>query len=191
MQRDSNAPTLLTEEAIAAAPTPEAKRRLQLLRTVLNPAEPLDLETAKGESLFLSDAAWVDAKVGWGSAARNFYWFDKSIQNGVFLTLRGQFYDKGLYAHSPSRYSFKVNKKWNTFTATVGLRDGAHAQGSAIFIVRGDGKELYRSPVLRVGASENLEVPIESISELELLAGGGEGHSHNSWAIWVNPKVTR
>ncbi|MDB6152218.1 MAG: hypothetical protein JWL90_671 [Chthoniobacteraceae bacterium] len=191
MKRDANAQTLLTDDAIAAAPAGLVQRKLQLLRTVLKPVQPLDLATATEESVFLSDAAWSDAKVGWGSVARNFFWFDQNIQNGVFLTLRGQFYDKGLYAHSPSRYLFAVDQKWKRFTATIGLRDGAQAQGSAVFVVRGDGRELYRSPVLRAGEIAELELPIANVKELELLADGGEGHPHNSWAIWVNPQVAR
>src|SRR5205807_6702679 len=115
---------------------------------------------------------------------RNYFWFDDHIQNGVFLTLGGRFYDKGLYAHSPARFVFPVARKWKTFAATVGLRDGAHPQGSAIFTVRGDGRELYRSRLLRVGDGEDVKVDITKVKELELLTDGGEGHNHNSWAIW-------
>ena len=113
------------------------------------------------------------------------------IQNGVFLMLSGLFYDKGLYAHSPARYVFTVGQKWKTFSATIGLRDGAQTQGSAIFIVRGDGRELFRSRILRVGQQARLNVEITQVNELELQTQGGEGHPHNSWAIWVEPKLQR
>jgi endo-alpha-N-acetylgalactosaminidase len=85
-----------------------------------------------------------------------------------------------------------VDRKWKTFTATIGLRDGANPiQGSAVFTVRGDGRELYRSPILRVGVREEVKVDISQVKELELLTEGGEGHNHNSWAIWAEPKVQR
>jgi hypothetical protein len=145
----------------------------------------------RDRSAFLSDAAWTDAKVGWGQVARNYFWFDQGIQNGIFLTLGGRFYDKGLYAHSAARYAFALNGKWKTFTATIGLRDGAHIEGSAIFTVRGDGRELYRSRMLRVGEQAEVRVDIAQVKELELLTEGGEGHNHNSWAIWAEPKVQR
>lgn len=190
MRRDPSARSLLTDEIIAAAPT-SAQRKLRVLRAILDPAPTLDLTSVEGDSAFLSDATWIDAKVGWGQVARNHYWFDERIQNGAFLTLRGQFYDKGLYAHSPSRYAYAVEGKWKTFNAMVGLRDGAHQQGSAVFLVRGDGRELYRSPLLRAGAREEVHVDISGVKELELLAEGGEGHTHNSWAIWAEPKVAR
>ncbi len=190
MRHSPNAQSLLCDSAIAAAPSPETQKRLRLLRSVLEPATPFDLASVQGNTAFLSDAAWTDAKVGWGQVARNHYWFDDKIQNGVFLTLSGQVYDKGLYAHSSSRYLFPLDQKWNTFTA-IGLRDGANIQGSAIFTVRGDGRELYRSRMLRVGDREEVKLDISKVKNLELLTEGAEGHNFNSWAIWAEPKVSR
>ena len=192
MQRRPDAQNFVDDAAIAAAPTPEAARKLRLLHAVLNPVAPFDLDAVSGDSAYLSDAAWTEAKVGWGQLARNYFWFDQNIQNGVFLTLGGQFFDKGLYAHSDARFVFPVNKKWKTFTAIIGLRDGANIlQGSAIFTVRGDGRELYRSRMLRVGEREQVKVDISQVKKLELLTVGGEGHNHNSWAIWAEPEVQR
>jgi len=158
---------------------------------VLFPPVPFDLATVQGDSVFLSDAAWSAANVGWGQVARNYFWFDEHIQNGVFITLGGKFYDKGLYAHSSARFIFPLAAKWKTFTAIIGLRDGANIQGSAIFTVRGDGRELYRSRMLRVGERADVRVDISQVKELELLTEGGEGHNHNSWAIWAQPKLQR
>jgi hypothetical protein len=189
MQRRPEARELVNDAAIAAVPTPEAARRLRLLRTVLDPPVPVALASVRDDSAFLSDVVWTDAKVGWGQLARNH--FDEHAQAGVFLLLGGQFYEKGLYAHSPARFVFPVDCRWRTFTATIGLRDGAHLMGSAIFTVRGDGRELYRSRLLRVGEREALKLDISRVNELELLTEGGEGHNHNSWAIWAEPKVQR
>jgi hypothetical protein len=191
MRHQPEAPQFVNDESLAAAPMPEAARKLRLLRAVLNPPVPFDLASVQGDSAFLSDAAWTDAQVGWGQVARNHYWFDEHIQDGVFLMLGGRFYDKGLYAHSSARYAFPLAGKWKTFTATIGLRDGAQIQGSAVFTVRGDGRELYRSRMLRVGEQADVKVDISQVKELELLTAGGEGHNFNSWAIWVEPKVQR
>jgi hypothetical protein len=191
MQRRTDASKFVDDAALAAAPTPEAARKLRLLRAVLNPIPPYDLRAVPGDSAYLSDATWTSASVGWGQVARNYFWFDEHIQNGVFLMLNGRFYEKGLYAHSSARYVFRVEGKWKTFTAIIGLRDGAALQGSAIFTVRGDGRELYRSRTLRVGEQAAVKVDISHVNELELVTEGGEGHNHNSWAIWAEPKVQR
>ena len=181
----------LNDAALAAAPTAEAGRQLRLLRSILDPAAPFDPAAVAGDSAWLSDAAWTEAKVGWGGIARNHFWFDAQFQSGAFLTLGGRFYDKGLYAHAPARHVFALDGKWKTFSAVVGLRDGAHAQGSAVFTVRGDGRELHRSRMLRVGEQESVSVDIAGVKKLTLETEGGEGHNHNSWAIWVEPKVSR
>ena len=191
MARSPEARALLSDQALSAAPTPEARRRLRLLRSVLEPRTPIDLAAAPGDHASLSDAAWTDARVGWGRVARNSFWFDDRFRVGVFLRLGGRVYDKGLYAHSPSLYAFPLDGKWKTFRSTVGLRDGAHAQGSAVFIVLGDGRELRRSRALRVGDREDLSVEVAGVRRLELRTEGAEGHNHNSWAIWVDPEVSR
>jgi hypothetical protein len=191
MRHRSDARKFLKDATLAAAPESEAARKFQVLRSVLDPVAPVDLAAVSDDSVFLSDANWTDAKVGWGKVARNYFWFDNRIQNGIFLTLGGQFFDKGLYAHSPARFVFPLAGKWKKFTATIGLRDGADIEGSAIFTVRADGNKIYRSRILRVGERTEVNVDISQVKELELLTEGGEGHNHNSWAIWAEPKVQR
>ena len=187
----SNAAQLVSQAAIDGAPTAEAKAKLQVLSELLAPPAPIDLATTPRETVYLSDAKWLSAKVGWRDVARNHYDRDKQHRNSIFLELQGQFYAKGLYAHSKSSYVFDLRQRWKKFTATIGLRDGASQNGSAIFTVRGDGKQLYQSPILRQGQSKDVELNVSRVNELELATDGGEGHIHNSWAIWVEPKLER
>ena len=53
----------------------------------------------------------------------------------------------------------------------------------------GDGKEFFRSKILRPGEQETLRRDIPNIEQIELHADGGEEHNHNSWAIGANPVV--
>ncbi|HZJ15060.1 MAG TPA: NPCBM/NEW2 domain-containing protein [Chthoniobacteraceae bacterium] len=192
MRDPAQAEKLLTDDAIAAAPTEESRRRLRLLRAMREPEpEPIDLTTTHAARVFLSDARWSKAEVGWGKVARNRYWFIPGRWQGMLLKLHGEVFAKGLYAHSNSEFIFPLGGKWKTFSATIGLRDGATDQGSAIFRVIGDGKELFRSNVLRPGQRETVRVEIPGIQQLELHAKGGEGHNHNSWAIWADPVLEK
>jgi hypothetical protein len=191
MSGEAEARAWVSDAAIARAPTEEARRSLRILRRVLDPPALIDLAATAAKSVFLSDAVWSSARVGWGKPARNHYWFDDSIRDGLLLGLGGRVYEKALYAHSSSRYVFALGRRWKTFSARVGLRDGAHERGSAVFIVRGDGRELYRSPMLRVGAQARVNVDVANVEQLELIAEGGEGHNFHSWAIWVEPQIAR
>lgn len=184
--------TFLSDEVIARAPGDDARRKLRHLRTVVEPVTPQALGSITGERVYLSDVAWSEASVGWGQPARNHFWFDEKIQRGVLISVGGQFFERSLYAHSPSRYVFPLEQKWKTFTVVIGLRDGAVARkGSGIFTIRGDGRELYRSSVMRVGTRNTVNVDVSGVRQLELLAEGDGGNSDNSWAIWADPLLQR
>ena len=191
VRQQPEARQFLTDEVIAAAPTPLAKLKLKVLHGIVDPPEPVDLAAVKEAKFFLSDAVWTNGEVGWGQPARNFFWFAGTPQTNPFLQLAGRTYDKGLYAHSPSSFTFPVAGQWKKFAASVGLNTGALAQGSAVFTVWGDGRELHRTPILRAGERREIELDITSVKELELRAEGGEGHPHNSWAVWADPVVSR
>lgn len=177
--------------ALAALKSPDARRNLQVLRTIAEPTTPADPATAPGDRLALSEATSTEARVGWGEPVRNAFWSSDPLKDGVFLRLKGEIYAKGLYAHAPSSYAFRLDGRWRTFRSTVGLRDGAQPEGSAVFRVIGDGRELARSKILRVGEKAELAADIAGVEELRLEAEGGEGHNHNAWAIWADPEVRR
>ncbi len=84
MRREAIAGSFLTAEAIAEAHTPDVQRKLKTLRDVLNPPTPTDLRSSDAHEVFLSDAAWKSAKVGWGEVARNHFWFDRRFRTASF-----------------------------------------------------------------------------------------------------------
>lgn len=182
-------PKRLQERLLKQVSTPETEAKLNILKAVLNPVEPINLKTCSDSSIYLSDAKWENAKVGYEKPARNY--FNLETEANFFLQLDGKFYSKGIYAHSTSSYTFDLDKKWNTFSATIGLRDNAHQQGSARFTVLGDGKVLYQSDPLRVDQTANFEVNVAGVKLLELKTEGTEGHNFNSWSIWVDPLLKK
>ncbi len=192
MEKGAEALPLVSDAALAAAPTDEARRQLRLLRTTQEPAvAPVDLTTTDDRRVFVSDARWTTAEVGWGKVCRNRYWFNPGQWEGLLLKLGNRAFAKGLYAHGKSRFVFPLGKRWKVFTGTVGLRDGAHPTGSAVFTVWGDGRELARSKVMHVGETAELIASTADVQELELRVEGGEGHTRNCWAIWADPMLTR
>lgn len=97
-----------------------------------------------------------------------------------------------LFAHATSYISYSLEPgKWNTFTFSMGLDDvGDHDQGSVVYIVRGDGKELYRSPVIRAMTSPVLaSVPIAGVRKLELMVNNGGDTIASDEAYWIDPRL--
>jgi hypothetical protein len=187
----SNVTELLSDQVIQRASEPQ-RGQLQALRNVVDPPFVEKLADVKGNEVYLSDISWVSANVGWGKPARNHYWFDDEIKDGgVLLRVGGEFFAKGLYAHSSSTYKYSLDKKWTTLRTTVGLQDGAHKEGSAVFTIYGDGKKLSQSRILRAGDTQELQVDIRDAQTLTLSTQGSEGHNHHSWAIWAAPLLSR
>lgn len=72
---------------------------------------------------------------------------DRSI-DGNPLTLQGKVY-KGVGTHADSKMIISLDGKAKRFSALVGVDDEASKNGSVIFKITADGKEVYTSPLMR------------------------------------------
>src|SRR4030095_16999006 len=69
---------------------------------------------------------------------------------GKGLSVGGRVYRKGIGMPTNSEIEFDVRGVYDSFSAMVGLDDEFNsADGSAEFIVKGDGKELWRSKAVK------------------------------------------
>jgi len=173
--------------------TPEAAvpKFKHLIALSKDTGEPVAPGKAEGPVLYLSDATWRFAKVGWGKPARNRYYHDAHIRDALLLEPGGTFHAKGLHAHAPSRYVFDVGGAWKTFTATGGLQAGVHPVGQAVFVVKGDGRELFRSKPLRGEDAADISVSVKGVQRLELIVETGKDDNACCWSVWGSPTVSR
>jgi tetratricopeptide (TPR) repeat protein len=176
---------------IALAALRVSQKRYDDARAELAGVRAFDLTAVEADSVFLSDVRWTSANVGWGEPVRNHGWLDPRSGGDVVLIVHGRLYGKGLPAPSPARHVFAVDGRWSTLTATIGLRDGAGEQDSAVFVVRGDGRELFRSPILRANSSQRVKIDLAGVKELELVTGSGEPGDRASPAVWAEPLLRR
>ena len=139
----------------------------------------------------LSDVHWEKASLGWARPVRNRFYHNPNYQKGVLLELGGVFFEKGLYAHADSRFTFDLNGQWKTFEATVGLQPGAFGSASAVFSVVGDGKTLIESEKLDGMRVEKFSVDVKGVRTLELVAKSAGKNNNGCWAIWGAPIVRR
>ncbi len=165
--------------------------KLEHLIKLVESSELVNLAAASDDTVYLSDAKWQSAAVGWGEPVRDQYFNVNNHPNEVFLSLNDKFFANGLYAHSPSQYVFNLDRRWKNFEAIVGLQSGAHDSGSGVFIIKGDGKELYRSERLSGNDTEKIAVDIKNVEQLELIVESGKSNNFSCWTVWGEPLVSR
>ncbi|GAA3277006.1 endo-alpha-N-acetylgalactosaminidase family protein [Paenarthrobacter aurescens] len=142
--------------------------------------------------VFASDLPWIGSTNGWGPAERDRANGEQNAGDGPALRLDGVVYPKGIGVHADSKISIATEAKCNAFTATVGVDDaklnkGLH--GSVVFIVRGDGRELLRTPVLSADSTAlPLNVDITGVQNVELIADKNGDDAGDDWGDWADAK---
>ena len=122
-------------------------------------------------------------------------------------------YDDGNYRASPfdpsvpdsSNYSraveysideetMEVFQVWQYGSATVGDWFYTAFQGHAfgvVFVIKTEGKEVFRSPIIRGAAKASYAIDVTGVKTLELVvdkAGSGTG---GNWGLWLAPTLSR
>src|ERR1035437_5997020 len=103
------------------------------------------------------------------------------------LSISGEKFEHGVGTHAESEVTIKLAGKATWFTAKVGVDDHAGKAVAAVeFIIFGDGRELWRSGVCRLGEKpRDCRVKLDGIKSLELVvtaAGDYINYDHADWA---------
>ena len=155
-------------------------------QTFTTPAK-VPLSTPK---MSLSSTQWSDAKVGWDIPS-----FDGVVDpNGHRFTplysSKGPS-KRGLYAHADSHYTYALGGKWKKLAGRIAIQHGRR-KGSVIFAIEGDGRELYRSKLVRLDDGElAFSADISGVSKLELTTECGPDGKEQDWGIWIDPVLER
>ena len=145
-------------------------------------------------TVFASDLPWIGSINGWGPAERDRANGEQNAGDGPALRLDGVVYPKGIGVHADSKISIATEAKCTAFTAVAGVDDaklnkGLH--GSVVFIVKGDGRELLRTPVLSAdSAALPLNVDITGVQNVELIADRNGDDAGDDWGDWADAKFS-
>jgi hypothetical protein len=139
---------------------------------------------ASVKTVSLSDCAFASAKVGWLAPARNHVPDDT-----FFLTVAGQRFARGLYAHAPSKYAWTLAGQWKRLQGNAGLQDGNG--GSVVFVIKGDGKELWRSALVTKPQPIHYDVNVSGVQVLDLIVEDGGNGNASDWGVWLEPRLSR
>jgi hypothetical protein len=117
-------------------------------------------------------------------------WELKSDRNvlGEPLRLDGVEYPKGLGMHSQSKATYDLDGEYQLFRATIGVDDAAERNGSVVFVVEVDGKEVFRSEP-QTAAQPAIKLPLITLAgarKLTLRVEFGEFGDVLDYADWCD-----
>jgi hypothetical protein len=138
--------------------------------------------------LHLADLEPLSARQGWGSLQR-----DRSVDRNP-LKVGGETAERGLGTHSESEVRYRVFGRFRKFLARVGVDDEVRPPRPVelVFEVWGDGRRLWRSPVMRSGEpAVPVEVEIRGVQELLLKVLPGSDGIDYDHADWLEARVIR
>ena len=155
---------------------------------------PLDgvavVDALWGRSVFVSELEPVAAgETGW--FGMHFPWRRDASVSGRALTLRGRAFEHGLGVHSRSSLTFALDKKFSLLTGVVGLDDDGGKQGRVHFVVRGDGRELFRATMDGAADPKPLRVTVAGVERMELLVDFARDEDTGDRADWADLRLVR
>ena len=145
----------------------------------------------------ITDMTWSDSMSGWGSVGIN-----KNVVGGP-LIINGTNYENGICLHAPYDYkqnafveiNFPKTYGYTVFESWIGVNkdtSNGGTAGSVIFIIEGDGVELYRSNLMRSSQdAEHILIDITGVSSLKLMVNNGDKSYDCDWADYINPKIAK
>ncbi len=143
----------------------------------------------------VSDLTWTYQANGLGPVEKDMSNGFSEAGDGAPISILGTPYAKGLGMAAPAAVIYRLNKKCTRFTATVGVDDSAHGQGSIVASVWAQGgpddawTNLFTSPTLtNVDGANAMAAPVDvdltGMRRLKLVvtnAGDGAAWDRASW----------
>ena len=136
------------------------------------------------KSLPLSAATPSEAKVGWLKPT-----YDHLPRRDALLVSAGRVFERGIYAHAASLHRYDLAGRWDRLTGSCGLP--TQPGGSVVFVIRADGREIFRSKKLGPDRLEHFDLDVSGARRLALeTEDGGDGKTAD-WGVWFEPQLTR
>ncbi len=166
---------------------PEVHRKAEHLLALIAAKPPKSLAALPATNgwVSISRASFRSASTGWGPPLRDQVPVESPGQ--CFLQVGGQFFDRGLFAHAPAKHELEIGGWWTRFRSGYGLQDGH--PGSVVFVVRGDGRELFRSALVKDRTLRRLDVDVRDVRLLEMVVEDGGDGNKSDWGVWISPEL--
>lgn len=165
-----------------------ARKLVSTLRAEPKPPTSAISSTITNE--MLADTQPQQSSVGWLKPAANRIPSSSEVDSPLLDC--GTLFATGFFAHSPSRYAFDLGGKWKRLRGQGGLHTAFQPWAyGVVFVIKADGKELYRSPGIRGAKKAEYDVDVTGIKTLELVVEKASDGNAGNWALWLDPQLSR
>jgi len=168
----------------AAKPDPKLLEAGEVIASSLGfRADKSPAETNE-KSCHLSEAKMLESTVGYGNAQPN-----RLPDSNLLFSCAARLFSRGLYAHAPALHRWDLGGKWKTLKGHAGFPDGVDG-GSCVFVIKGDGKELWRSEKTQPGTLRSFELPVDGVKELQFVVEDAGDGNRSDWGCWFEPDLS-
>ncbi|MBI3384808.1 NPCBM/NEW2 domain-containing protein [Candidatus Gottesmanbacteria bacterium] len=102
------------------------------------------------------------------------------------------FFHHGLSTHANSHLTYNLEGKYKTFATNFGVDTDAGDGASVVFVIIGDAKELFRTPIFyRSYIPGFAKVDVNGVKNLELVVEDAGDGINNDHADWLEPRLYR
>ena len=169
----------------AATPSAAVMEAAKVLADVSTTKPGPSPAQAGGATCSLPGATAKSGKVGWGGSPMN-----RLPDSEILFSCGSRLFPRGIYAHAPARHVWDLGGKWKTLSGHAGLPDGRDG-GSCVFVVKANGKELWRSKETEPGTLRSFSVPLGNAREIELIVEDSGDGNGSDWGCWFDPVLSR
>ena len=138
---------------------------------------------AEPRTIWLDDLNLGMIKQGWGKAEA------KTSVQGRPLRLQGKTFARGVGSHAAGTFYAELDGNAKRFQATVGVDDDSNGPGSIGVKILGDGKVLFKSPVLRTGGMPSvIDLDLSGVKLLTVKMDDGGDNNAFDHVDWCDAK---
>ncbi|HEX7375901.1 MAG TPA: NPCBM/NEW2 domain-containing protein [Pirellulales bacterium] len=82
---------------------------------------------------------------------------------------------------------YREGMQWQSVSTRFGLQDGH--DGSVTFVIRGDSRELFRSPRVSDHTVRERTADVSGVDLLELIVEDAGDGNRGDWGVWLDPRL--